>query len=48
MYHKSFESLSPIRSAEEKQKILASVGQVIWIKVTITQIKRDPKCDQHA
>ena len=35
MYHKSFESLSPIRTAEEKAKIIASVGKNIWIKVTI-------------
>ena len=33
---------------EERQKILASVGTNIWIKVTVTSIKRDPKCDQNA
>lgn len=46
MYHTS--SLSLIRSPEEKAQILADVGPDIYIKMTVTNIKRDPKCGQHA
>jgi hypothetical protein len=40
--------MSIIRSAEEKAKIRASVGTDIYIKLTLFNINRDPKCGQHA
>ena len=46
MYHESQVSL--IRSPEERQSILDSTGSQIYIKVTLTNIKRDPKCNQNA
>lgn len=46
MYHTS--NLSMIRTDEEKAQIFKDVGTQIWIKVTMTNIKRDPKCQQHA
>lgn len=45
MYHESLVNLSMIRTPEEKAKILASVGDLIYIKLTVANIKRDPKCD---
>ena len=36
------------RTPEEKEQIRQSVGPDIYIKVTITNIKRDPKCDTQA
>lgn len=46
LYHNS--KMSIIRSAEEKQKILSVVGPDIYMKLSLTNIKRDPKCEQQA
>lgn len=46
IYHKS--SLSQQRTQEEKDQIRAVVGKDIYIRVVITNIKRDPKCDTQA
>jgi len=46
IYHNS--NLSVQRSTEEKEQIRATVGQDIYIRVHITNIKRDPKCDTKA
>lgn len=46
IYHTS--RCSFIRTDKEKAQILADVGSTIYIKVSLTNIKRDPKCSQHA
>lgn len=46
IYHNS--QMSTIRSAQEKQQIRSSVGPDIYMKLSLTNIKRDPKCEQHA
>jgi hypothetical protein len=37
--------MSAIRTQEEKEQIKKSVGDQIYIKVTLQTIKRDPKCE---
>ena len=36
------------RTDEDRERMANSVGPTVWIKVTIVNIKRDPKCDIHA
>lgn len=42
------QNLSSIRSKEEKEQIKSSVGPDIYIRISLTNIKRDPKCDVQA
>jgi hypothetical protein len=37
--------MSAIRTQEEKEQIKKSVGDQIYIKVTLQTIKRDSKCE---
>ncbi len=46
MFHNCSQSYQ--RSAEEKEQIRSSVGTDIYIKVTITNVGRNPKCDTQA
>ena len=46
MYHNR--NLSLQKTQEEKDAMKATVGQDIFIKVTVTNIKRDPTCDAKA
>lgn len=46
IYHNS--NISQQRDAEEKEQIRKLVGMDIYIRVQITNIKRDPKCDTKA
>ena len=46
IYHQS--NISSQRSLEEKEKIRQTVNKEIWIRVYISNIKRDPKCDTQA
>lgn len=46
MFHTCNQSYQ--RSTEEKEQIRASVGPNIYIKVTITNVNRNPKCETKA
>jgi len=46
MFHNCRQSYQ--RSEEEKEQIRSSVGPDIFIKVTITNVGRNPKCDTQA
>ena len=46
IYHNS--NMSQQRTVEEKDQIRKSVGTDIYIRVQITNIKRDPKCENTA
>jgi hypothetical protein len=43
IYHAS--NISSLRSLEDREKIAKTVGEDVWIRVYIQNIKRDPKCD---
>ena len=43
IYHQTNMNLQ--RTEEDRERMRTSVGPTIWIKVTMTNIKRNPKCD---